>query len=216
MGDVRLLLQPLQIEAWMLKTLRRQIRIGPKDQGRTMTLEQFDRAIGREGYIYELNKGVIEVSDVPQPKHGKQVQELRDQLVAYRLSHPGLVDFIAGSNESKILLAEDQSERHPDLSVYLTPPPEVDDVWSLWVPAIVIEVVSKSSIKRDYEDKPDEYLHFGVDEYWIVDTMRMEMTAMIRWRGQWKPKVLKSSQKYTTRHLPGFSLDLKRVFAVAK
>jgi Uma2 family endonuclease len=201
----------------MIKTLRRKvIHVGPEDHGRRMTLDQFDRSIGREGHRYELNKGVIEVSDVPEPKHGMQVQEVRDQLVAYRLAHPDIIKVIAGSNDAKILLAVSQSERHPDLFVYLSPPPDVEDVWSLWVPAIVVEVVSKSSMKRDYEDKPGEYLEFGVNEYWIVDSFKQQLTTLIRWRGQWKERIVKPPQKYSTRHLPGFSLDLKRVLAAAK
>jgi Uma2 family endonuclease len=200
----------------MLKTISRPITIGPEDNGHRMSLDRFDQAKGREGHVYELNKGVIEVTDVPHPRHFAQVQETRDQLVSYRLSHPELVHSITGSNDSKILIATDQSERHPDLSVYLSPPPDVEDVWSLWVPEIVIEVVSKSSAKRDYEEKPAEYLSFGVDEYWIIDSTKQQMTALIRWRGQWKEKIVKPSQKYPTRHLPGFSLDLKRVLAAAK
>ncbi len=38
----------------MLKAPRKQRAIGPEDQGRRMTLHRFDRAKGREGYIYEL------------------------------------------------------------------------------------------------------------------------------------------------------------------
>src|ERR1700722_13308756 len=123
----------------MLKAISRPITIGPEDNGRRMNLDDFDRAKGRDGHIYELNKGVIEVTDVPHPRHFAQIQETRDQLVSYRLSHPELVHSITGSNDSKILIASDQSERHPDLSVYLSPPPDVPDVWSLWVPEIVIE-----------------------------------------------------------------------------
>jgi Uma2 family endonuclease len=167
----------------MLKTAGKPIVIGPDHNGRRMTLDQFDRAIGREGYTYELNKGVIEVTDVPRPRHLAQVQEIRDQLVAYRLSNPDIIHSITGSNESKILIQPDQSERHPDLSVYLSAPPDLPDVWSLWVPAIVTEVVSESSAKRDYEDKPSEYLTFGVDEYWIIDAYKQQMTAKLRWRG---------------------------------
>jgi Uma2 family endonuclease len=200
----------------MLKTIGKSVTIGPKDNGRRMSLDRFDQAKGREGYIYELNKGEIEVTDVPHPRHFAQIQEIRDQLVSYRLAHPDLVHSVTGSNESKILIAADQSERHPDISVYLSPPPDVDDVWSLWVPKIVIEVVSKSSAKRDYEDKPAEYLAFGIDEYWIVDGFEHHMTALTRWRGQWKERVLKPSQKYSTPYLPGFSLDLKRVLATPK
>jgi Uma2 family endonuclease len=181
-----------------------------------MSLDRFDRAVGSEGYIYELGNGVIEVTDVPTPLHGKQVQALRNQLTVYQVNHPDVIviDFLAGSNHSKILLAEQQSERHPDLSVYLDPEPDVSDVWSIWCPAIVIEVVSKSSVKRDYEVKPAEYLSFGIDEYWIVDGFQQKITVLSRWRGQWEQKVFKPGQKYITPRLPGFSLEAKPVLSV--
>ncbi|MEP7269333.1 MAG: Uma2 family endonuclease, partial [Saprospiraceae bacterium] len=36
-------------------------------------------------------------------------------------------------------------------------------------PDVLIEIVSKSSIQRDYIDKKQDYERFGVQEYWIVD-----------------------------------------------
>jgi Uma2 family endonuclease len=195
------------------RSLRKPMRIGPEDHGRKMSLDLFANAIAQEGYLYELGKGVIEVSGIPQPTHGKQLQEIREQLSVYKIAHSSVIDYIGGGSEAKMLIGPAESERHPDLSIYLSSPPEVDDVWSVWVPAIVIEIVSKSSIKRDYEVKPSEYLEFGVDEYWIIDSIKQQMTALSRWRGQWKEKTLKPSQKYSTPILPGFSLDLKRVLA---
>lgn len=177
-----------------------------------MDLADFDEAIGREGYCYELSRGVITVTDVPHPDHLAQVMAVRDPLVMYRIAHPKVIHSVTGSNESKILLADDQSERHPDISVYLTPPPPGKDVWSIWVPAIVVEVVSERSAKRDYQEKPPEYLRFGVTEYLVVDGFKRQVTVLERWRGRWKPRVLKAEQRYTTRLLPGFSLDLKLVF----
>lgn len=201
----------------MLKTSRRKkIRIGPEDDGRRMSLDDFDRAIADEGYIYELGNGVIQVSGIPDPKHFAEMQEVRDQFVAYRLSHPDRIHSVGGGGEAKLLIGPMQSERHPDISVYLTPPPEVSDVWSLWIPRIVVEVVSPRSAKRDYQEKPPEYLEFGVDEYWIVDAPKGQMTAFSRWRGQWKKKIIKPPQKHTTHHLPGFSLDLKKVLAAGR
>jgi Uma2 family endonuclease len=193
-------------------TSKRSVRVGPADQGRPMTLAAFDRADGREGWCYELAKGVIEVTNVPNPIHLAQVAAVRNQFIVYQELNPDVVHTVAGSNECKILLQEDQSERHPDVSVYLTPPPAVKDVWSVWVPAIVVEVVSDRSGPRDYQDKPPEYLKFGVAEYWIVDAAKRRMTALARWRGRWRPKVVKAGQSYGTPLLPKFSLDLKRVF----
>ena len=200
----------------LTKPRRKQIQVGPQDHGRKMPLADFDKVIAQEGYLYELGNGIIEVSDVPHPSHFAQLQQVRNQLVLYQAEKAGVIHSVTGSNDSKILVGSDQSERHPDISVYLTQPPDSRDIWSTWIPAIVVEVVSKSSIDRDYEVKPGEYLAFGIDEYWIVDGLKMQMTANTRWRGRWKPRVLKSSQKYTPLCLPGFTLDLKRVFAAAK
>lgn len=69
---------------------------------------------------------------------------------------------------------------------------------------------------RAYRDKAPEYLEFGINEYWIVDAQKRQMTAMTRWRGQWKSRIVKATQKYSTRLLPGFSLDLGKVLAAAK
>ena len=194
---------------------RKEVHIGPADHGRHMSLDVFNKAIGAEGYSYELNKGVIEVSDVPHIRDGRQLLEVRLQLSVYQAAHPDVIDYMGGGSDAKLLVEPAESERHPDLSVYLDPPPDdAGDIWSEWVPAIVVEVVSDRSSKRDYEDKLAEYLAFGVQEYWIVDGTRRQFTVMSRFRGQWRTKVYKPSQKYTTRHLPEFTLELKRIFAV--
>jgi Uma2 family endonuclease len=201
----------------MLKTLRRtQAQIGPASDGSAMSLEEFDRAITEPGFNYELAGGVIQVSEIPKPEHAKEVQAVRNQFVIYQEKKPGSIELVAGSNEAKLLIAPDQSERHPDISVYTSAQPEGDDPWSFWIPAIVVEIVSTRSAKRDYEEKPSEYLSFGVREYWIVDSAKGQMTAMTRWRGGWKTRVLKASSTYRTPLLPGFSLNLKRIFAAAK
>jgi Uma2 family endonuclease len=192
------------------------IRVGPADDGRAMSLADFDKAEGQEGYFYELSKGIIQVTNIPSPKHFAQMIALRNQLIAYEESHPKVITAVGGSFDTKMLIGADQTERHPDISVYLSPMPAGSDIWSVWIPAIAIEIVSESSAKRDYDEKPGEYLAFGVMEYWIVDGFKNQMTAMSRYRGTWREKILKPSQKYTTSYLPGFSLDLKRVLSAGK
>ncbi|HEV2294054.1 MAG TPA: Uma2 family endonuclease [Tepidisphaeraceae bacterium] len=195
---------------------RRKIVVGPGDDGRHMSLDDFDDAEVVPGYSYELGNGLIEVSNVPAIEHGRQVEEIRDQLGAYGLDHAGAIDYLSTSNNAKLLIGSHESERHPDLMVYLSPAPEAKDLWSTWVPELVIEVVSKQSAKRDYEVKPAEYLALGVSEYWIVDGFKSRLTILTRWRGQWKKRMVKPTQKVATPLLPGFTLDLKRVFAAAR
>ena len=190
--------------------------IAPTDHGRRMTLDEFEFAIVPEGMRCELARGSIEIEPFPSIDHCRQVLELSRQLILWHAHQHTRECLLAGPSDVKLLIGRSESERHPDRCLYLTPPPQNDNPWPYWVPEIVIEVVSDSTAKRDYEEKPPEYLELGVKENWIIDKKKQQMLALIRWRGQWQPKVVKASQKYSTELLPGFKLDLKRVFAAAK
>jgi len=98
------------------------VHLSPKDDGRQMSLDDFDEAEVQEGYHYELSRGIITVSDVPGLKHFAMLNEVRRQLSKYDLDHAGKIFGIAGGAECKVPLEEFQSERHPDLAVYMTPP----------------------------------------------------------------------------------------------
>jgi Uma2 family endonuclease len=205
----------------MLKALtpprrKKKIRVGPADDGRAMSLDDFDKAEGQEGYLYELSRGIIQVTNIPHPLHFVQMSSIRDPLIGYKLSHPGIIQAIGGSFDTKVLIEEEQSERHPDISVYLSPMPAAKDIWSVWIPTIAFEIVSLSSVKRDYEEKSEEYLSFGIQEYCIVDGFKKQMLIKSRFRGVWQEKILKPSQSYTTPHLPGFKLPLKSILTRAE
>ncbi|MGZ3336360.1 MAG: Uma2 family endonuclease, partial [Isosphaeraceae bacterium] len=105
-----------------------------------------------------------------------------------------------------------------DVAVYKTPPPageNNDEIWSQWVPEIVVEVVSPSSRHRDYQEKPEEYLRLGVSEYWIVDADEGLMKVLRRSRGHWVKYPVRPPAGYRTRLLPGFELSIEAVFQAA-
>lgn len=195
---------------------RASTQIGPSDQGKRMTLLEFDHAEGREGFNYELSRGVITVVDVPDRKHAFMVCEVREQFSAYRRAHPGRIDLLAHGGECKILLADLESERHPDLAVYKSPPVDDENLWATWVPEIVVEVVSTSSRQRDYVDKRQEYLDFGVREYWIIDEEKQQMLVLRRSGGRWIEKIVHAGETYRTRWLRGFEFVLDAVFEAAR
>jgi Uma2 family endonuclease len=200
----------------MTRTTTRTTIIGPADHGRRMSLEEFNHLEGQEGYLYELSRGVITVMDVPKLRHLAQVNVIHRQLRVYDAANPGRIHTIAGGFDCKILIAGLESERHPDITIYKRPPPKgVDDIWVHWVPTIVIEVVSRSSRYRDYEEKPEEYLRFGVREYWIFDADKRELRVLRRSRGQWAERIIHPPAHYRTRLLPGFALATGPVFEAA-
>jgi Uma2 family endonuclease len=190
-------------------------RIGPSDHGRRMRLADFEHVDVEPGFLYELGRGRIVVSDVPGEIHFGQVHTLRVQLDVYCAANPEVIYRVGSGSECKLLTQAFESERHPDLAVYKVPAPEVEgeDVWGMWIPELVIEVVSASSRSRDYNEKPDEYLAIGVHEYWIVDAKKQILTAKRRIAGEWRDRVVKPSERYRTPLLPGFELDLASIFA---
>jgi len=192
------------------------IKVRPQDAGRRMSLDEFDTAEGQPGYVYELSKGIVLVSDVPNRRHLVQVQEVRRQLMVHQLQHPDQVNMIAGSGECKILIGAEESERHPDVAVYKRPPDDEDNLWANWVPDIVVEVISAGSEHRDYVEKRQEYLLFGVREYWVVDADREEVLVLRRWAGRWTERVVRPPKVYTTKLLPGFEFHCAAVFEAAR
>jgi Uma2 family endonuclease len=194
------------------------IKIGPADHGRRMSLEEFDEAEGEPGYLYELSRGIVTVVDVPHPDHFLLVDAIQCQLRAYKSANPGQIIAIGDGAECKLLIEKVGSERHPDVSIYKTRPPEADssyEIWTRWVPAIVIEVVSPSSRKRDYEEKPEEYRQFGVKEYWIVDVPKRLMVVARRSRGRWTQSTIRPPAIYRTRLLPGLEFSCGAAFQAA-
>jgi Uma2 family endonuclease len=188
--------------------------IRPSDQGRRMSLEEFEHAEAEGERLYELSRGVITVVDVPKPRHQALIHAIRRQLHAYDAANPGRIQTLASGGECKLLIPEFKSERHPDLAIYKTPPPEVEDdheVWSRWVPEIVVEVVSPSSRQRDYEEKPEEYLRLGIGEYWIVDAEQGLMKVLRRSRGRWVELTVRPPAGYKTRLLPRFDFSIARL-----
>jgi Uma2 family endonuclease len=181
-----------------------------------MSLEDFDRAEPRDGRLYELSRGIIIVSDVPGKKHFRIVDQIKQQLYLFKATHPEVIRMIGGGSEAKLLVPPYESERHPDISVYKTDPPDSDDIWATWVPEIVVEVISPGSEKRDYEEEPPEYLAFGVTEYWIVDAEKHQFTVMQRSGGRWLPRMLGPADIHKPRPLPGFELQLAPVFEAAR
>jgi Uma2 family endonuclease len=182
--------------------------LGPRHHGRKMSLRTFENARVEEGFHYELARGYVVVSEVPNPPHARMVALIRAHLGRYQLDNPQALYDVYGGMECKILIPEWKSERHPDLSIYLTAPkgPKNRTAWRRWIPELVIEVVSESSRDRDYTQKRDEYWTRGVKEYWIVDAKLEQVLVLRRGRSDWTETTLGPKDSCETKLLPGFKL----------
>jgi Uma2 family endonuclease len=184
----------------------RKIRIGPADHGRRMTLEAFIKADFVEGWLYELARGVVEVTQVPKPRHGRVVDRVARLFIHYDERYPGRINYRAGGGECRLRLPGMASDRHPDQAIYLDPEPEGPDVWTKWVPHIVVEVVSPRGRKRDFIAKREEYLRMGVREYWILDPEKERMHVLVRIGDAWQERIVSRRGVYRTVLLPGLEV----------
>jgi Uma2 family endonuclease len=186
-----------------MATVTSTLRIGPADNGRTMTLEEFLEADVEEGYRYELARGVLEVNQVPNDPHGVVVCNLYDAVGRCRRDHPGAIHRYGGSNEFQLLLPGMIAGRNPDLAVVLGGAP--NDWRRRRIPALAAEVVSRGSIHRDYVIKREEYLAYGLFEYWIVDPLERRVTVLTRRGNVWHEAVFRDDQVIASLVLPGFA-----------
>ncbi|MHB1555913.1 MAG: Uma2 family endonuclease [Isosphaeraceae bacterium] len=185
-----------------MATVAAHLRIGPTDHGRRMTLREFLEAEEEDGYRYELARGVVEVTEVPNDPHGVTVSNLYIGVARYYLDHPGYIYRLGGGNEFRLWLPGLASGRNPDLAVVLQYAPR--DRRGRRLPVLAAEVVSRGSIERDYVIKREEYLAYGLLEYWIVDPIERKVTVLTRDGDVWAEQVVRGDQAIPSLVLPGF------------
>ena len=193
-----------------MATVTTPLRIGPADRGRTMTLEEFLDADVVEGYRYELARGVLEVNQVANDPHGQVVCNLYDAVARYRREHPGIIWRYGGGNEFQFVLPRRISGRNPDLAVVLRGAPK--DWRGRRRSALAAEVVSRGSIERDYVIKREEYLAYGLLEYWIVDPLERKVTVLTRRGDTWAEAVFRDDQVIASLVLPGFATTVAELW----
>ncbi len=187
------------------------LRIGPEHAGRLMTYDDFIAAEWTEGCLYELARGVVVVTEVPGINHGQIVKRVNEWFVIYDIRYRGRINYRAAGSDCRIRLPGMRSDRHPDQAVYLTPAPKGRRIWERWVPEIVVEVVSKRGEDRDYVEKREEYLRFGVAEYWIFDPMKRQLLVLTRAGNIWDEQVFGDGSIYQTNLLPGLDLQVGEI-----
>ena len=81
-------------------------------------------------------------------------------------------------------------------------------------PDLIVEVVSKGSVVRDYVEKKTDYETFGVLEYWIIDPMNetIIVSALVNNKYEVFSSVEEPNATASSKLLVGFALDFEAVF----
>jgi Uma2 family endonuclease len=74
---------------------------------------------------------------------------------------------------------------------------------------LIVEIISKESVRRDRDDKFKEYRAAGVREYWLIDPRRRKERADFYWlneSGEYQLLGTEDDERVESRVLPGFWL----------
>ncbi len=138
------------------------------------TLDELHR-LPDDGNKYELVRGKLFVTPAPTNEH---------ETIAARLTRildPSVEKHGLGMvYRPRAVLRFAGSEAEPDLMVR-QPHPKRRGKWDdAPTPILVVEILSPYTGRRDREDKREYYMDAGVEEYWIIDPERDEVTAIHR------------------------------------
>ncbi|MEO6807683.1 MAG: Uma2 family endonuclease [Isosphaeraceae bacterium] len=187
--------------------------MSPATRGRSLTMDEYLDADYVEGYRYELAQGVLEVTKIPKGRpHGRIVWFFTLRLADYHRDHPEIIDFFGGAGEYHLVLPTMVSGRNPDVAVTLVGTPK--DADGERPPSLAIEVVSpgKRARERDYITKRQEYLAYGLREYWIVDPVARRVTVLVRNGDAWTERVFHDGQTASGLVLPGFAVPVAEIW----
>jgi Uma2 family endonuclease len=189
----------------------------PKDQGRPLTLDEFQRADSLEGHRYELIHGKLEVTPLPNLFHDEVLDWLKDRLKDYAKSRPDILRKIKGPARVFVEDDPDVTAPEPDVAAYRVFPDDLNQARADWqdiTPVLVAEVLSPDSAEKDLIRNLELYLQVpSIREYWVIDPLtdswQPSMTVYRRRGRHWqRPIHVEAGGTYTTRLLPGFTLDL--------
>jgi Uma2 family endonuclease len=192
------------------------VKIGPADQGRPMTLDEFLSGDYQEGYHYEIIDGKLYVSPPPNLPEDFVERWLNGKLWLYSQQHPESINYVTPKSRVFVPGKARVTAPEPDLAAFHDFPlkrPIRTLRWQDASPVLVAEVLSKDDPDKDLVRNVELYLIVrSIKEYWLLDTRedpeRPLMTVYRRHGKNWRIIELAYGDRYTTRLLPGFELIL--------
>ncbi len=197
--------------------MRTQVYLTPKDQGRPLSLEEFEHAAGQEGFRYELIDGRVEVSPIPDFPHDDLCQLLERLLARWIEEHPEARRHVNSPARIFVPGRRAATAPEPDVVVFRNFPasrPRSRIRWQDLTPLIVVEVLSEDTADKDLVRNVRLYLRVpSIREYWIVDPRqdadRPELIVYRRRGARWRrPLHVAPGASYSTPLLPDFVLTL--------
>jgi Uma2 family endonuclease len=192
------------------------LKLGPADQGRPLTLEEFLSAEYARGYKYELIDGRLDVSPEANLPHDQNKEWIRDELFLYSRQHPEVINYVSGASRVFVPDRPDVTCPEPDVAAYHNFPREArigEHDWQDISPVLVVEVLSEGTEAKDLDRNARLFfLVPSIREYWVVDPRpdpnAPTLVVHRRGRKRWRIERVPFGATYRTPLLPGFELPI--------
>ena len=193
---------------------------GPRDAGEVVSADEFLRGRGESGFRFELINGELHVSPAPDPCAQNLADRIHWLLRSYR--SPEGRGFAEVVTTPRVFLESSPQELdtipEPDVAAYEQYPPKPVRSYRGVYPALVVEIVTPSSVYKDYVRNYELYTRVPtVFEYWIVDPTKdpARPTLAVHKRTEGGQPFTRSDIEaggvYESATWPGLKLDLGRV-----
>jgi Uma2 family endonuclease len=163
-------------------------------------------------YRLEFEEGELLVSPTGRTAHDVLRDLLLVWLSRYEEEMPGHCWAVS---EHSFFMPPGERDYRPDVAVVLDERkdrPIDPQGWMTGAPNIAIEVLSPSTEERDRGLKARRYFEQGSQEYWLFDPANKTACFLRRGERGWVVTPVDDEELYTTPLLPGFALDLGRLW----
>ena len=161
---------------------------------------------------WELIDGVLIMSAAPNLMHQKTQTKLGNPVCTFVTQHQ-LGEFYFTATD---VVLSDTTTLQPDLVFVSNERLHIETSANIQgAPDLVVEILSPSTTRRDWNDKMNLYAKHGVPEYWVVDPVGYMLWQFRLRDGKYELNAMfGESDTLTTPTIEGFSLPMSEVFAV--
>jgi len=160
--------------------------------------------------LAEIIHGELIMSPSPSAAHQRVSRKFQKKLETY-IENNSMGEVF---NAPLDVLLSDTETVQPDVFVILSQNHSVSiNTVVEGVPNLIAEVVSPTSVYRDYTEKKELYESFGVAEYWIIDPGYKVIEVLYLENGRYKIRSsLVETGTVSSALLPGFQVEAKDLF----
>jgi Uma2 family endonuclease len=167
-----------------------------------------------DGKRHEIIDGVHYVTPSPNVRHQLLSKRLLVEIELHLRAHPGVGEIFQAPLD---VVMSHYDVVEPDLLLVAADQPDILTEKNVrGAPALVVEVLSKSTRKRDAQTKRRLFERTGVREYWLVDPELDTVQVFRRGTGDRLARVVELTAEdgdtLTSPLLPGFQYLLSELF----